>query len=53
MPKILLADDQADVVEALRLLLKSEGYRTELVTSPACLPRACGLSNEGLGSSGW
>ncbi|MGQ0703099.1 MAG: sigma-54-dependent transcriptional regulator [Gemmatimonadales bacterium] len=27
-PLILIADDQADIVEALRLLLKSEGYRT-------------------------
>jgi DNA-binding NtrC family response regulator len=27
-PLILLADDQPDVVEALRLLLKAEGYRT-------------------------
>jgi DNA-binding NtrC family response regulator len=27
-PLILIADDQTDVVEALRLLLKAEGYRT-------------------------
>ncbi len=27
-PLILIADDQPDVLEALRLLLKSEGYRT-------------------------
>jgi len=27
-PLVLIADDQADVVEALRLLLKAEGYRT-------------------------
>ncbi len=27
-PLILIADDQADVLEALRLLLKAEGYRT-------------------------
>ena len=27
-PLILIADDQPDVVEALRLLLKAEGYRT-------------------------
>ena len=26
-PRILVADDQADVREALRLLLKGEGYR--------------------------
>src|SRR3954464_13120307 len=33
MPRILLADDQRDVLEALRILLKSEGYQTEGVTS--------------------
>ncbi len=27
-PLVLIADDQADVAEALRLLLKAEGYRT-------------------------
>jgi DNA-binding NtrC family response regulator len=27
-PLVLIADDQTDVVEALRLLLKAEGYRT-------------------------
>ncbi|HKS35710.1 MAG TPA: response regulator, partial [Verrucomicrobiae bacterium] len=32
---ILVADDQADVLEALRLLLKGEGYKTEAVNSPA------------------
>ena len=35
MPRILIADDQRDVLEALRLLLKPEGYETEAVTSPA------------------
>jgi DNA-binding NtrC family response regulator len=34
-PRILVADDQADVLEALRLLLKGEGYQTETVSSPA------------------
>lgn len=34
MPRILIADDQADVLEALRLLLKAEGYATQLVSSP-------------------
>jgi len=33
--KILIADDQRDVLEALRILLKSEGYQTEAVTSLA------------------
>ena len=32
--RILIADDQADVREALRLLLKAEGYTTETVNSP-------------------
>ena len=35
--RILIADDQADVLEALRLLLKGHGYATEAVTSPAAL----------------
>src|SRR6266478_1111108 len=34
-PRILVADDQADVLEAMRLLLKGEGYQIESVTSPA------------------
>src|SRR5690349_22302987 len=34
-PRILIADDQADVLEALRLLLKSEGYQIESAASPA------------------
>jgi DNA-binding NtrC family response regulator len=33
--RILIADDQEDVLSALRLLLKSEGYRAETVNSPA------------------
>jgi DNA-binding NtrC family response regulator len=33
-PRILLADDQEDVLAALRLLLKAEGYQIEAVTSP-------------------
>ena len=33
--RILVADDQADVREALRLLLKAEGYSTETVASPS------------------
>jgi DNA-binding NtrC family response regulator len=34
-PPILIADDQRDVLEALRLLLKSEGLLARSVTSPA------------------
>jgi DNA-binding NtrC family response regulator len=33
--RILIADDQPDVLESLRLLLKGEGYQTEAVNSPA------------------
>jgi DNA-binding NtrC family response regulator len=33
-PRVLVADDQKDVLEALRLLLKGEGYEIETVTSP-------------------
>jgi DNA-binding NtrC family response regulator len=33
-PRVLVADDQPDVLEALRLLLKGEGYRIEAVSSP-------------------
>jgi DNA-binding NtrC family response regulator len=38
--RILVADDQADVLEALRLLLKSEGFTIETVKSPAAVVRA-------------
>ncbi|MFI5184966.1 MAG: PP2C family protein-serine/threonine phosphatase [Vicinamibacteria bacterium] len=34
LPRILIADDQADVRLALHLLLKGGGYRTECVDSP-------------------
>jgi DNA-binding NtrC family response regulator len=33
-PTVLIADDQADVLEALRLLLKNEGFETHTVNSP-------------------
>jgi DNA-binding NtrC family response regulator len=35
MTRILIADDQRDVLEALRILLKGEGYQTEAATSLA------------------
>jgi phosphoserine phosphatase RsbU/P len=38
--RILIADDQPDVLNALRLLLKGQGYETEGVASPAELLRA-------------
>jgi len=34
-PRILIADDQPDVLEALRLLLKVEGFRIDSANSPA------------------
>ncbi|HEX8431711.1 MAG TPA: sigma 54-interacting transcriptional regulator, partial [Longimicrobium sp.] len=34
-PRILIADDQPDILQALRLLLKGEGYQIETATSPA------------------
>jgi sigma-B regulation protein RsbU (phosphoserine phosphatase) len=37
IPRILIADDQPDVLEALRLLLKGHGYETESVNSPATI----------------
>ena len=38
--RILIADDQPDVLEALRLLLKAEGYQIETVKSPAAVIKA-------------
>jgi PleD family two-component response regulator len=32
-PRVLIADDQADVLEALRLLLKAEGFHLETASS--------------------
>jgi sigma-B regulation protein RsbU (phosphoserine phosphatase) len=40
--RILVGDDQADVLEALRLLLKGDGYQTAAVDSPQALLRAAG-----------
>jgi len=37
VPRVLVADDQADVLDALRLLLKSEGYRLESANSPGAI----------------
>jgi DNA-binding NtrC family response regulator len=34
-PRVLIADDQPDVLQALRLLLKGEGMQAETVGSPA------------------
>lgn len=35
--RVLIADDQADVLEALRLLLKVDGYQIETASSPAMI----------------
>lgn len=43
--RILIADDQQDVLDALRLLLKGHGYVTELVNSPAALLDALNRSD--------
>src|ERR1700712_4812550 len=34
-PTLLIADDDRDVLEALKLLLKSEGYAVETALSPS------------------
>ena len=36
-PRVLVADDQPDVLEALRLLLKSEGFQIETAASPSAV----------------
>ena len=36
-PRTLIADDQPDVLAALRLLLKGAGYQTEAADSPAAV----------------
>src|SRR5918996_1268683 len=43
--RILIADDQADVIEALRLLLKPEGFIIDTATSPQQLLRALELKD--------
>jgi sigma-B regulation protein RsbU (phosphoserine phosphatase) len=44
-PRTLIADDQPDVLEALRLLLKGAGFQTEVVTSPAAALEALKSGN--------
>lgn len=39
-PCILIADDQPDVLEALRFLIKGEGYQSEPAASPAAVIEA-------------
>jgi DNA-binding NtrC family response regulator len=45
MTRILIADDQPDIVEALRLLLKGEGYQTESAASPSAILAAVGAKD--------
>lgn len=40
IPRTLIADDQPDVLAALRLLLKGAGYQTEAADSPAAVLNA-------------
>src|SRR6267143_4572885 len=40
IPRTLIADDQPDVLAALRLLLRGAGYQTEAVNSPAAVLEA-------------
>lgn len=40
LPRVLIADDQQEVREALRILLKAEGFQCETVASPAAVVRA-------------
>ena len=44
-PRALIADDQPDVLTALRLLLRTAGYQTEAVSSPAEVLEAIKQSN--------
>lgn len=44
-PRILIADDQPDILEALRLLLKGEGFAVETARSPAAVLAAARKSS--------
>jgi DNA-binding NtrC family response regulator len=44
-PRILVADDQRDVLEALRFLLKGEGFEVETAASPAAIIGALGTGD--------
>lgn len=44
-PRVLIADDQSDVLEALRLLLKPDGYVIDTASSPQHLLRALELKD--------
>lgn len=40
--RVLIADDQPQILEALQLLLKRSGFSTEAVTHPACVIEGAG-----------
>ncbi len=40
LARVLIADDQPDVLESLRLLLKAEGFETQAAASPAAVASA-------------
>ena len=44
-PRLLVADDQPDVLEALKLLLKTEGFEVETATSPRAVLAALEASD--------
>jgi DNA-binding NtrC family response regulator len=44
-PRVLIADDQPDVLEAIRLLLKGEGFEVQSATSPSGLISALAASD--------
>jgi DNA-binding NtrC family response regulator len=46
--RVLVADDQKDILEALRLLLKGEGFGVEVVSSPAAVLAAAGCGDHDL-----
>jgi DNA-binding NtrC family response regulator len=45
VPRVLLADDQPDILEALQLLLKTEAYQVQCVSSPAAVLAAIDQSD--------
>ncbi len=45
IPRLLIVDDQSDVLEALRLLLKPEGYAIDVVKTPGAVLQAVNASD--------
>ena len=44
-PHVLVADDQKDVLEAIKLVLKAGGYQVDTATSPGAILAACEKSD--------